>query len=374
MSSREYGVLLTKFTRKLAFSGIDEFVLESATLSAAGDENTGIMAIQQALNTGSISTGVTNGQLEDSNARNDMLRLGAPYFVVSTALKEEVCVQLCRTLKESPIVTEGKKGAAQALLVEKVLGDQHGSSICYNLLRMGPKASSHLFNSFDKIKVDDIATIVSSTLGGSCVLQRFILSAVAKDAMSGNQNRPNPNVATPSPTDAPAKGAAQTAPTTSTLLRFVRRLEMNLGYMASGKFAGFVIECAYEQSNVEGKEVIIKGLIPVYTALFGGESRNQQNAKRDNGWPTSNATLNKDGLRVAAPRNVVKTQPAVAKTVSIALPLQLEGQGTTIAKKVLVKCCVDQYVHRKADWLKLAEKQASVKMAMQRILATESQF
>lgn len=368
VSSREYGVLLTKFTRKLAFYGVDEFILENSSLSLSADDSSGMAAIQKALHAGGSVGNVTNGQLEEGNARSDMLRLGAPYFVVSNALKEEVCVQLCKALKESPIVSEGKKGAAQALLVEKVLGEQHGSAVVYNLLRMGPKVCSHLFNSFDKVKVDDIATVISGTIGGSCVLQRFIHTAVAKDALS--PPTPSSNAG-----NAQQQGGTQANKGSSAggaLLRFVRRIEGVIGYMACGKFGGFVVECAYEQSNVEGKETIVKGLLPVYAALFGG-APDQKRATRDNGWPAPNATVNKDGLRIAAPRNVVKSQPTPEAPKPQGLPLQLEGQGAAIAKKVLVKCRVDQYVHRKADWIATAEKQASVKSAMQRILAAEGQ-
>eukprot|EP00744_Colponema_vietnamica_P016420 GILI01023034.1.p1 GENE.GILI01023034.1~~GILI01023034.1.p1 ORF type:complete len:601 (-),score=158.83 GILI01023034.1:142-1677(-) len=338
VSAPDFGAVLTRFTRKCAYHGLNALA-EGASLEGGNAAPINTNHIQQ-------------GQLEEPNVKAD-IQNGAPYFTVQPTFKESVVNEICRALKQ-----RCTKGAAQALIVEKILGETHSGAVAYNLLHIGAKPCAHFFNAVDKLKSEDL-TAAASSAAGACVFQRFILTAAARDSLAGATatttfapkvpQAPAPKPAGKKPAGAttqstPAPTADATASLvkkdTGSLIRFIRRITPFLPTLVANKYAGYVVECAYEHSSIEGKEEIAKNLAEFYQSIV-----NEDDTVRNERYKGS---------------------------VGFGAVHSLDPVARNIAKKVMVKCCVEQYVHRRADWLKLAERQSNVKRMMMQILANDT--
>lgn len=254
---------------------------------------------------------------------------GVRYFAVPVSFQKKLCAELCVTMR-----TLTAKGAAQHLLVGERFGDR-GYDLARVILHLHPSASTMFQHSMDKLKVDDIVALAKHHKG-SVVLQQYLRTCSYADAVSRGGGGASSRV----------KEVA-TAEARSPVLRLLRRVQPHLLDLTHDKYAAYVVETLYDVAGVEVREVLMKALTPIYESL-------RDPIHADNSIlaePTSSIIVEKDGEDAG-------TVPA---------PQTAESRRH-VARKVMAKCCVEQYIHRREDWVKLAKRQCQVQRLMWRML------
>lgn len=107
------------------------------------------------------------------------------------------------------------------------------------------------------------------------------------------------------------------------VLALLRAVEDRIHELVNSKYGAYVVETIYEAGSVAAKEALVETLTPIYSGL-----RDQPDA-------------------------VVGNEEAMRRHV---------------ARKVMAKCCVEQYLHRREDWQRLAQRQVQVQRLMWRML------
>lgn len=333
LSCQALTFILVKLTRKLASSG--------SSSSSSGGANGGDEDAE--------SEGVAGTSEKKADHRSKVKAdeaAGVTYFQTATELRRDVCNDITSALK-----VRNPKGAAHVLLVDRVLADT-GVELASNIVQCGRTAAATFLHTLDKARQEDLV-MVAKNAHGSRVLQLIIetisvdaapksgfslrsLTAAAAAAPSqpvaprqqqhqgNNKNQPKqqqqrgktPVGPAPAPVDgsgaAPAPQHQQQTPR-SLFHRFFRRFEPALVQLATDRFGGFVVQAFYEFGPVDVKEAIVKALGPHFNDL----------------------------------------------------------SADFYGKKVIVKCCVEQFLFRADEWRKLAERNSNVKLMLQQVLAAE---
>ncbi|KAG5479357.1 hypothetical protein LSCM1_04615 [Leishmania martiniquensis] len=262
------------------------------------------------------------------------------YSPVPITLQASVCKSVCALAKQRVA-----KGAAQYFLVDAVLGDK-GYDVARFLLHLHPTASTMLQYSLDKLQRDDLLGVLCHHKGSRFMQQYIKVSALtapksaAAYTAGGQVDRGN--------------GAADAAAAASgmPLMRLLRRLQSSLGTLLYNKYAAFVLEGLYEAAPMPVKEALVKSLVPLYQ-----EMRTQ----------SSTADPASAEAAVSAASETAADEAGESAECSSPSPTQ----ERFIAYKVMSRCCVEQYVHRKGDWVKLAERQCNVQRLLRRMLLSE---
>ncbi|CCW71834.1 unnamed protein product [Phytomonas sp. Hart1] len=246
---------------------------------------------------------------------------GVRYFSVPLSFEQLVAKELCMLFK-----SEVPKGAAQYLLVERRLGEQSYELARY-ILHLRSPASILLRQGIDKLRLEDVLNLCKHHKG-SLVLQQYLRASSSaqsfiKPHVPRNQgngvNSVSGHIESKPEVDSAEKGE---------VVRFFRRIQSHIEDLVGDKYATFVVEMLYEVASIGLKESIVKALIPIHEALkpsFNSETQGNE--------------LSKDAT-----------------------------SQSFISRKVLHKCCVEQYIYRQEDWRKTAQLQCRVQRLLQSIV------
>ncbi|KAG5506035.1 hypothetical protein GH5_05716 [Leishmania sp. Ghana 2012 LV757] len=264
------------------------------------------------------------------------------YSPVPITFQEVVCTSVCALAKQRVA-----KGAAQYFLVDAALGDK-GYEVARFLLHMHPAASTVLQYSLDKLQRDSLLGVVCHQKGSLFMQQYIKVSALAM--------RKSAAVYTAGGKADNGNGTADVAAASGMpLMRLFRRLQSSLGTLIYDKYAAFVLEGLYEAAAMPVKEALVKSLVPLYQEMRAQSS--------------GTAPVPPADAETAPPAASEKADAGADETVEQAAPSPT--QRRFIAYKVMSQCCVEQYVHRKDDWTKLAERQCHVQRLLRRMLLSE---
>lgn len=320
--------VLAQFVKRCAFEGVQLTTAPppASGLAAAGDA----AAAVEVTHHGTALPADVVAMLRRETAQH------VRYAPVPVAFQTAVCAALCGLAKQRV-----PKGAAQYFLVDAALGEK-GYEVARFLLHLHPSASALLQYTLDKLTRDDLVTVVCHQKGSLFMQQYVRVAALAV-----------PKSAAPAASSTPAEGggAAGAADGKGPLMRLLRRLQPSLGTLLYDKYAAFLIEGLYEVAGMPVKEELVKALVPLYQAM------RTQPGSSDVAASTAGAdTQNEERGEAEAAEQPAAPSPA---------------QQRFIAYKVMAKCCVEQYVHRKDDWTKLAERQCHVQRLLRRMLLSE---
>lgn len=141
------------------------------------------------------------------------------------------------------------------------------------------------------------------------------------------------------------------------LERFLRRIRLHIGEIIEHRHASYVVEVLYEVAPVSTKIILMQYLVPIYQKLQDwskhGGSFDAGNGRTKGGHGSVNGA--NDG-------NHVSSEDQAGSG------LQTVENRCYIARKVMVRCCVEQYLHRPDDWKKMVERQWQVQRLMHQIL------
>ncbi|AIN98102.1 hypothetical protein LPMP_210210 [Leishmania panamensis] len=265
------------------------------------------------------------------------------YSPVPITFQGEVCASVCTLAKQRVV-----KGAAQYFLVDAALGNK-GYEVAHFLLHLHPTASTVLQYSLDKLQRDDLLAVVCHQKGSLFMQQYIKVTALA--VSKSTATRTGSEKADPTSGGADAAAAELKRP----LMRLFRRLQSSLGTLIYDKYAAFVVEGLYEAAAMPVKEALVKSLVPLYQAMHTQHSGTTPapSASAEAVPSTASATADDE-----AGENVKHATPS---------PIQQRF----IAYKVMSKCFVEQYVHRRDDWIKLAKRQCHVQRLLCRMLLSE---
>ncbi|GET88252.1 hypothetical protein, conserved [Leishmania tarentolae] len=265
------------------------------------------------------------------------------YSPVPIAFQTAVCASVCALAKQRVV-----KGAAQYLLVDGALGER-GYELARFLLHLHPTASTVLQYSLDKLQRDDLLAVMCHQKGSLFMQQYIKVSALAV-------SKSTVTYAEGDKVDrgSGAAAAVAAAELKSPLMRLFRRLQPSLGTLIYDKYAAFMLEGLYEAASMPVKEALVKSLVLHY-----------QEMRVQNSGSTSTVSANAE----AAPSG-----PCAATEEEDQNGMHADltpTQKRFIAYKVMSKCCVEQYLHRKDDWIKLAERQCHAQRLLRRMLLSE---
>ncbi|KPI85330.1 hypothetical protein ABL78_5612 [Leptomonas seymouri] len=262
-----------------------------------------------------------------------MLRKEAAQYIryspVPIAFQSAVCARICELAKQ-----RATKGAVQYLLVDGALSEK-GCEVARYLMHLHPSASTLLQRTLDKLQRADLMTMVSCQKGSQFMQQYIKVAALAAPKSAAGD------------TDVDAK---------SPLMRLFRRLQSSLSTLIYDKYAAFMVEMLYECAPLGVKEALVKSLVPIY----------QDMRKLNLPGAGAAAAANDSGAEheQQEPSTVEEGEATVGAGVA---PPPSPQQQRFIAYKVMSKCCVEQYVHRKEDWTKLAMRQCHVQQLLRRM-------
>ena len=187
-------------------------------------------------------------------------------------------------------------------------------------------------NSYEKLRAADLCDIARHPQG-TYVLQQLarVLAAEPTHHQKGQSLAAKPHGVGGAVVDVSAVG------------KFQRRLLPNVEVLASNKYSAFLIEALYDLGNSAAKEELVVQLAPLLQKVKEEERAHGRSA----------ATITPD----------VDAEKAAQESGA--------GAGRFFLRKVLLKCCVDQYVVNAEQWRAVATRQAHVKKLMHAILATE---
>jgi hypothetical protein len=251
------------------------------------------------------------------------IQQGAPYFRVGQALRSAFVLAVCGGLKASPDGT-GKKGAAHALLVGHAAGSEATSyELALNMLLCGRQAAMQFAHSFDKLRVVELSAACMSPQGTHVMQQ--LARLLATDAGHHGSKAAGPKVIDASP-----------------LGKFQRRLLPCLGELARNKYGAYLVEALYDVGGAAAKEELVSQLAVLMQQLRD-EAREKAAAQ-----PPKTAAHGGGGDDDGAADN-----------------------GSYYLSKVLLHCCVEQFVVNAEQWRAVTARQAHVRRLMHTILATE---
>nr|CCC93410.1 conserved hypothetical protein [Trypanosoma congolense IL3000] len=237
---------------------------------------------------------------------NDVAQ-GVRYFPTSMEFQKVVVTALCRVMRELC-----RKGAAQFLLVDGAVQDR-GFEIARYMMHFAPSASAMFLHAVERLCLSDVEALLRHPKG-SLVLQQFLRAGAAHHPMG-------------------KRGPDQQQPERTIPSCFLRRISPLLPQLVGNTYAAYAIEVLYDVSSLESKEELVKLLLPIYNGMK----------------PGTEASCGEAGV-------------------------VMDGADPTflrefIMRKVMTKCCVEMYVHRPEDWMKLARRQCQVQRLLQRMSA-----
>ncbi|KPA78123.1 hypothetical protein ABB37_06308 [Leptomonas pyrrhocoris] len=257
------------------------------------------------------------------------------YSPVPIAFQSAVCARVCELAKQ-----RAAKGAAQYLLVDGALSEK-GHEVARYLMHLHPSASKLLQHSLDKLQREDLVAVVCHQKGSQFMQQYIKVAALATPT----------SAATAGDNAGDAKGP---------LMRLFRRLQSSLSTLIYDKYAAFMVETLYECASLGVKEALVKALVPIYQDM-----RKLSPSAGVAGAPAAS----EDGVEHAPQEPATAEEGEAAGNAEVASPSPT--QQRFIAYKVMSRCCVEQYVHRKEDWTKLALRQCQVQQLLRRMLLSE---
>lgn len=201
-----------------------------------------------------------------------------------------------------------------------------GADLIRYLMCFHPQASLMIQHSIEKLRVNDLQLAALCARKGSLVLQQYLrASALAS----------SPHLSTSSSVESPQRAkTAMTVPVTINSIlhdkaptaRFFRRISPFLLSWAKNKYGGYVIEELFDVASLSLKEIIVQGLTPLYQEL---SQRHKKTAQIPYG-TANHGNENGD---------------------------EEDTDNLIIAKKILQKCSVEQYIYRPEEWKKSAQQQ-----------------
>lgn len=297
---------------------------------------------------------------------------GVRFFSVPVGFQKQVCDTICRSIKEDGMTlirhqNKSCKCEAEFLLIHHASNEEEpvsageavsdsspakgssfmtttshpnrqsntGPDIARYLLRFQPFASTMLQHSMEKLRVEDIQRVAHHRRG-SLVLQQYLYASAlvsppptTQPPQAGHipvgpshQNRHPQRDSKPS-ASAPLNAEAEKTP----VGRFFRRISSFLPQWSKDKYAAYVVEQLYQVSSLLIKESMVQSLIPLFEEV---------SARR----------------KMAAPRRQNPNEEIEEE--------KEERISFVIAKKVLQKCFVEQYMYRQDEWRKTAQRQCQV--------------
>ncbi|ORC89351.1 uncharacterized protein TM35_000121260 [Trypanosoma theileri] len=313
--------VLVLFTRKCAFSGPPN----------TSDDEDNIAAVLDNRGAGgsSSSTG-SGGEVLPKDIEQHLyadVAQGVRYFPVSTEFQKSVTTTLCFGMKQ--LCT---KGATQYLLVEGGMREK-GYEVARCILHFNTSASAMFIHAMDKLCLSDVDALMRQTKG-SLVIQQYLRAAAGLHAFSSNSSSTTAL--------ATGKNVDEQKDEKTALMRFLRRIKELLPVLVDDKCAAFVVEVLYEVGSLGLKEELVKLLVPIYSTFrrVHVEMKDQEEGQEQ--------------------------QEDVEGNTSGTNRPQMRG---FIAGKVMTKCCVELYMHRPEEWMKLARRQCQVQRLLQRMSA-----
>ncbi|KAH9597789.1 hypothetical protein LSM04_008948 [Trypanosoma melophagium] len=320
LSTPALAQVLLLFTRKCAFSGLP---------NASNDEDNIAVVLDNRGSGGGGSGGEVIPKDIEQHLYADVAQ-GVRYFPVSTDFQKSVTTTLCFAMKQ--LCT---KGAAQYLLVDGGMREK-GYDVSRCILHFNTSASAMFIHAMDKLCLADVDTLMRQTKG-SLVVQQYLRAAAGLHAFSSSST-----AAAASSSSATGKNVDERKDEKTALMRFLRRIKELLPVLVDDKCAAFVVEVLYEVGSLGLKEELVKLLVPIYSTLrrVPGEMKDYEETQE-------------------------QQEDAEGNTSGTNRP-QMRG---FIARKVMRKCCVELYMHRPEEWMKLARRQCQVQRLLQRMSA-----
>jgi hypothetical protein len=325
---------------------------------------------------------------------------GIRYSPVPVVFQATVCARIAALAKQRVA-----KGVLQFLLVNAALGER-GYELARYLMHLYPSASTLLQHSLDKLQREDLMAVVCHQKG-SQFMQQYIRVAALVTPRGSTPGSSGNNAGKKSGRGGGGGGASATTTTTTTtsssssaaakdsrkvgvdvisdasgpLMRLFRRLQSSLPTLIYDKYATFTLETLYECSPLGVKEALVQALVPLYqemrtqnpmavTAAADAAEGDAAKAKKAHQHDAS-ADDAKEQLEEEGPDSIAATTTMAADGQGELESAPSPTQQRFIAYKVMSKCCVEQYVHRKEDWRKLAERQCRVQQLLRRMLLSE---
>lgn len=271
------------------------------------------------------------------------------YSPVSVALQAAVCGRICEIAKQ-----RATKGAVQYFLVDGTLGDR-GYEVARYLMHLHPSASTLLQHSLDKLQREDLVAVVRHRKGSQFLQQYIRVAALATPKA-------------PQSSSGTGKSAAPTEEPKGPLMRLLRRLQPSLKTLLYDRYAAFMLETLYECASLGVKEALVKALVPLYQEMrtAGGLPAAAEEAQPVQQQQQQQEQHEGEGEGAGEEENYGEGGEA-----EVAYAAPSPAQQRFIAFKVMSRCCVEQYVHRREDWTKLAERQCHVQQLLRRMLLSE---
>ncbi|KAG5505657.1 hypothetical protein JKF63_04992 [Porcisia hertigi] len=267
------------------------------------------------------------------------------YSPVPVSFQAVVCSSVCALAKQRVA-----KGAAQYLLVDAALGEK-GYELGRFLLHLHPTASTVLQYALDKLQRDDLVALACHQKG-SLFLQQYIKVS----ALTVPKSTPTHRGADKATHGSGATGVVAAAEVKGPLMRLFRRLQSSLDKLIYDKYAAFMVESLYEAAPMPVKEAIVKALVPLYHKMH-----TQSSGTTPAPPSTTAAAGSSEASATAGNENEENVEQAASSPT----------QQRFIAYKVMSRCCVEQYVHRRDDWIKRAVRQCHVQDLLRRMLLHE---
>lgn len=302
---------------------------------------------------------------------------GVRYFSVPVQIQKEICDAICKsftTVKKGTTIsafllfhdcreetehkttehtdTEEEKNMWNTKKGDETAADYHstnaGADLIRYLLCLHPQASVMMQHSIEKLRIDDLQRAALSDRKRSLVLQHYLRAATLASmnlhrtspsaVVEKNAQSTTPTINTSSPT---AGGLIDTSHEKSPAARLFRRILPFIRSWSKNKYGGYIVEELFLVASLPLKEAIVQALKPLY------EEISQRQKKLEHVYH-----LNAD------PRH---------ENSSVE-----DHKSTTIVKKVLHKCSVEQYIYRPEEWKKSAQKQCQAQHLISKITTIPS--
>nr|CCC51140.1 conserved hypothetical protein [Trypanosoma vivax Y486] len=314
LSSPYLGLTLVGFAQKCAFTG--------PTLVLGEDDCGAFRVVPQGSNGGGGTCALPR-DIEERLCQS--VAKGARYFSVSGDFQRGFLTALCQVTREL-----STKGVAQYLLVDGGL-EETGLELARYILHFNPSVCSMFINAIDKLCLADVESLLKNKRG-SLVFQQYVRAGASYHSQKKRGN------------EAEKKPEQRSVP-----LRFLRRIKPLLSRLVCHKYAAFVVEVLYEVSTLEVKEELMKCLVPVYQSMWHGHG-NTTRKQENKGVP--GAHDERDGMAAES--------------------ADCPDLSEFIARKVMKNCCVELYIHRREDWMKLARRQYQTQLLLHQVSAALS--
>lgn len=330
-----------------------------------------------------LSTGTSATQ--HSKEEEEALRVqkeegqGVRFFNVPPRMQKSICDAICKsfsTSKKGTTISEfllfhdhreqadeeptddgaGSRGwnslsTPKENEVSSPYSSRAGADLIRYLLCFHPQASLMMQHSIEKLRIDDLQRAALSDRKCSLVLQQYLhaatmaYSAHPHSTTSSPAENLQPSTSTSFTTSSTPSGVSMRCDSVrhdkAPAARFFRRISPFLRSWAQNKYGGYVIEELFQIGSLALKESMAQTLTPLYHEVAKQQKYYAQvhHKKANLGSETTSAQ---------------------------------EANNIIVAKKILQKCSVEQYIYRPEEWRKAAQQQCQAQNLLNKFILLPS--